>query len=106
MKSEKEFNKYVRQYFSYALQILSCDSLLLKRDFGAIHIKKEDVLINMTFYLPESCSFFAFQNRIFLDTFMDQRNLMIVSGEKNEEGYEFDRRHITQTINLSNFMHE
>ncbi len=82
--------------------IISIDGVPVKPEFTGIKDYESDVWMFFSIKLSQIPESINIQNKIFLETYRDQINLLILTCGSNENGFTFDYQNTEQLISLKN----
>ena len=94
--------KSILEYIHSSFVLKSSQNKVLSSEF--LNWKIEDNLVCLYFSTKEFSDIdeLIIENKLMLDLFIDQKNLLIFNIDDKQEGYEFNKRDATYTVTLRN----
>ncbi len=92
----------ILEYLNSSFLLKNSHNIPLNSEF--IKWKIEDNLIWFFFCIKEIAEIrkLTIENKLMLDLFMDQKNLVILNNNGKEEGYEFNKRNTSYIVTIGN----
>jgi hypothetical protein len=95
-------NKLIVSDYIQKRFLITLDGMLVNPEFEEVKTIDEDVWLYFSLKLERMPESMLIQNKIFVDLFRDQINLLILACNSKENGFTFDFKNTEQLISLKN----